>query len=496
MYGKSFYIALAIEVGILLLGIGILEFLAWWRNRKAKTEAIKIAAAAKARAFVSVKSTREQLISEHATDFSEDAKIITRRVQSYQNWAPRNGIWQKAVRGVVSAEDPPEDWEGAYDFKFGARQQVLQTHIGDKTDSANTAMWGVRLSRTPNHWVNYKAYNAQANVDPSIVDDVVTWHDVWQSTDLELIAEPGSCIKTIIVKDNDAPFRNIFSVRLRQNHTLELANGGAQIKDPQGVVWLVIPVPSGVDANGMPLRCTLEKGTVTIKNKVYDTLEVVQNFADRAAATFPCRYDPTSTTPYTSIQDTRLVQGSHNNYGASTQLSVVGQSGARQRALFRMASATLPSGTINDARLYVYATADGGHDIVAYKVVTTKQWVVGTANGAVQAGSCDWYDIVDNTTQWATAGMGSGTDYVADASPPTLATGFTLNTYQHWHLPAAWIVDWRNTPANNQGCVLFDNTNAAGVFTCRSCDYVGTNPYLEVDYTPTVMPIIYWRIPF
>lgn len=141
-------------------------------------------------------------------------------------------------------------------------------------------------------------------------------------------------------------------------------------------------------------------------------------------------------------------------------------------------TAQLPAGTITGFRVkFQVTTASGAHmNLKAFRLKSASAWVPGKAT----------YNDMDETgpTAWpggATGGTTSGTDYDADASPPTVditGTGQVVIS-----LKTSWVSDWRDSIATNNGLVFWNDANQ-GTYVQMST-ITGANPvFFEIDYTP------------
>jgi hypothetical protein len=81
---------------------------------------------------------------------------------------------------------------------------------------------------------------------------------------------------------------------------------------------------------------------------------------------------------------------------------------------------------------------------------------------------------------WAGAAgcLTSGTDFVADASPPSHTT--TASVQNIWALRASWLSDWRDAVRVNNGFIV--STTAAGFNSWNSTEASGNQPSVEIDY--------------
>lgn len=198
-----------------------------------------------------------------------------------------------------------------------------------------------------------------------------------------------------------------------------------------------------------------------------------------------------------NIDDNYLHGGSaadDQNNGGSTILAMGGASGDTYRTVIRIATASIPAGSITGFRIKFYhessAASTGSGNIDFYIIKNANAWVEGTQNGAAEVGSSDYTHTTHATASWAgSAGCGlSGTDYDADASPPTLAyspyaAGVPVQVTVT--LPAAWALAWKQGTRTNNGFLIKSRSEAGGQFFLAGSSDDGTNPVtFEFDYSP------------
>lgn len=198
------------------------------------------------------------------------------------------------------------------------------------------------------------------------------------------------------------------------------------------------------------------------------------------------------------IEDTAL--GTYRttyNYGAATTLDSGNSSDYLARMLFRIATSSLPAGNITAFRFKFYRAASPfsvyNGSFSTYEVNPNNTWVEGTSTGGEQAGAACWNYAKFNTQAWAGDGTAkgcgvSGTDYYADASPPTytytgpytsggIAGPFSLD------LKSSWVVDWRDGAVANNGFVVIGSEGVYNSdFSMPSTEAASGKPYFEIDY--------------
>jgi hypothetical protein len=478
-----------------------LEFLAWWRQRKAKADELSAQATLKARAFISVKSIIDRPVSEHCTDHSEDAKVITRRIQNWHNYYESAGVLAPVDLTLIEDPSKPNDWPAGWPwpFQYAVFSDALQVALGDSSNPSNTALLGMRSAKRHECGLVIKPLNVNA-VSPvfSASERSVTWNGIWTNANLEYQKAQGRIVKTIVLTAPGHPTSFRFVYRLFPGMSAAIVDGRVEISDAQGVVVLVLVAPWGVDTTGGHIRCSFSPaGTVSYLGITCPTFRITPNATDLATAVYPVEIDPTATLSGTSAIEDAMIHGVNTtlNYGGSTSFSV--DAGTPTRSLLRLVTAAIPAGLHSAFRLYMYHSTNG-RTVRAYFVSDANAtWVEGTVATQAQTGSCCWaYKAYHATTPtaWAgSAGLGtSGTDYDADASPPSCTT-IAGNAYLVLNLRYAWSQAWKNATRANGGIRLVCAAGADGI---NSTENASNQPYAEIDYSPTSMTLLHFRIPF
>jgi hypothetical protein len=302
-------------------------------------------------------------------------------------------------------------------------------------------------------------------------------------------------MKEIVITGRTGPRRFQFALRLAPQHTFTVTGNVLRVFDRDGVEWLHSPPAFGHDANGEPVSVSMTLGdTVTYRGKTYPTVWVELSAQDHAEADLPIVIDPTATVSgASSIEDAMLNGGDATvktrNYGSSNYFSLQGTGasayGGRQ-FLSRISTVSIPSGAISAMRFYAYCSGSNvTRDVHAYRCTDGKAWVEGTADGSTQSGSCCFNYAVDNTLSWGTAGcLLSGTDYIADASPPsmTITSPTDTNSWKTIALLPSWATAWRDAIAVNNGFVLLAYASGSAS-NFKSSEAASDQPYFEIDYS-------------
>jgi len=190
----------------------------------------------------------------------------------------------------------------------------------------------------------------------------------------------------------------------------------------------------------------------------------------------------------TATEDTYITVGGmtgHYNYGGSPSIFVGDFLGVTYVGLVRFDLSSIPAGsTINSAFLNLYGTGFMGAAQTGrpYNVLrVTESWVEGTANGATETGSCDWFDREHGTLSWTNAGGTSSSEHFASASVPP-APGLMT-----WTVTDI-VKDWIEGGKANYGFMITDGgpgpPGGATDFASSETTAPDPKPLLEIDYSP------------
>lgn len=377
----------------------------------------------------------------------------------------------------------------------------LQLYFGDTADPDNTTMIGAQFSDDPSKWIQVQALGVTPGVPMQVVatEKQARWANLWAKSTLVYQATPSGFRKYIHLREgHPAVFR--FAVRIPAGGSIVPANGGAEVRDDQGRVYLRIPAPWGTDAEDTAIRVAMEWGAAYTEPSGchVQVFRFVTNQDDLDGAVYPVVVDPTvQITGTTNVEDNMLYKavGSYN-YGGAV-FAIFGQRLANQtyRMVMRINETEIPAGTITDFRLKIWRYPNShsinSGNLTFYIIKDANDWVEGTLpGGSSQTGSSCWTHAKYSAQTWAgAAGCGtSGTDYDADGSPPTHPYAAYTSGPDVLHtvdLDAAWPPLWRDAVRLNNGIVGFGREDIFDTqFSARSTES-GSNPlYFEVDYTP------------
>ena len=197
----------------------------------------------------------------------------------------------------------------------------------------------------------------------------------------------------------------------------------------------------------------------------------------------------------TDVEDTWVASTNGNsNYGGS--INRVTTSVAP--ILNRISQASIPSGTIASASMFLYAVAFGLSGALKTQAIKdANTWVEGTANGPAQTGSCCWNYLAYSATtptNWAgSAGCATlGTDI--DSSEESTTGTISGVGWIEVVITSTLVSDWKS------GARVPNGVRSVGVggisVTINSTEAASNQPYWEVDATSGVSAFISRRSPF
>lgn len=426
---------------------------------------------------------------QHHTTLGLGGRARRRVLSNHCNWQTKSGLWMPTLDGSPElATGIPDDWEGRHDFRYHKLDGPLQAFGGDTTDVDNTTLVGARSSANPEFWINFKALHLDnLGVDPEPVpgERTLLWRLPWVKADLAWEMARHAIRKTIRLRQPGHPpsFRFAFRLPERLDYVIE-GNWLRIIRKDNGRTVIESRPAWGEDAVGEPVRVALTEGPPA---GGYPTLVLTPDPDDLAAAVYPVTLDPTVViSGTTDIEDNVMRSpGSHlKNYGGYHTAAYGFAAGTTWRTIARIRTGALPAGTITSfvwdySQLSNSFTGTGG-TIESFVIKAANPWVEGTASGSTQAGSSSWQYIADPTGWAGTPGCSTpGTDYVADASPPTMAYGaYTTGPAKTltYNLPTQWVSDWRDAVLANEG-FMTKNQDEISIHLLAGSTTEGTDPW-------------------
>jgi hypothetical protein len=421
-----------------------------------------------------------------------------------RDWTRTIGNWlnyRDAATGLWAASDPdcedaPEDLDGE-SLSYASRRAPLQAFVGDGSTALKTGLLALREAAHPGHWIKLKWVNV--NTVATAADRAArtaTWPDIWAQTDLRYQIGRARVEKLITLKSSGHPASFRCAFVLAPGHTYAIVGNSLRIYDETGAEWLRTPPAWARDAADARVRVAMVDGGLL---GGLPTIRLVPNATDLSSAVYPVRVDPTATlSGTTAIEDAMMISNASNaNYGGYGDIYAVEgtySSGSIRRTLMRIATASIPAGTISAFRAkltrFPHSSSANPGNLDWYAIKDAKTWVEGTSVGAQESGAACWDYARYNTLAWASAGCGtSGTDYDAGATPPTqafaaYASGPPASVLFTFDLKPEWPTAWRDATRVNNGMLVRARAESSGIaFYAASSEYSSNQPTFEIDYT-------------
>jgi len=455
---------------------------------------------------------------------------VTIRGRGFTRWKPNpvlqprvakigigNGInferpdvgWAETNPVVTPSPGAPPDWDGSFDFADGALDAPMQVHFGNTADPSARVMWGFRRSDRPRHWANMRPLQANGNVALHQRNtNRALWIDVWQATNLRIIATGDAARKEIVLKNANAPTSFRFSILSSPHLTFSVVNERLVWKDAQGRISMRSDPAWGHDSATLvnnPDGYNYIRVSVThvetreVNGKTFEVVDVTPNADDMAGAIYPVIIDPTVdiTSPSDYIDNDLLSVAGDYNRGANTGTTNKSDSAStwRSQAMHHYDGTLIPAGTPTKHEWFI--TCSSGTTTYTYfaQLLLNTGWVEGTAVYGIETGSpCHNYLAYDasSPTAWAggTGADTAGTDYTQDHSswpdPRGAGTGTAAWTYgvqYTWLLDPDWAASWRDSPSGNGGWNTSAGKNSNAMYM-RSINHStpSVRPYITVTY--------------
>ena len=443
----------------------------------------------------------------------DDRKLIKqqrKRTIGVSNfWTPARG-WKASSPHMAVSAGEPSDWEGGtYDYTRSSINGPIQVHI-----KRGAALVMARSDR-PRSNLRLKPIGG-ADIDPVVSADglTITYPGMWLGCDL--IYKLGRKVKSWIkVWDKSiAPVRFGWTVRHHDSHTINIANNTLNLLDANGKIALTIPAPWGHDSSTAApthdgkqrIRCALNERA---RDGGAQTVWLKPNVDDMASAIGDVWLDPTViVSGTTDVEDAGLLSAANAdfNYGgwAVSPIGMVKNSTYVSNEVTRLATSALPTDTITGFRWVFYHYLASGAVTTAgtasaYRVTDGNVWTEGVNNGVAEVGASSWNDSAAPTA-WLGGSNGcaiSGTDYIADGSPPTHAFAAPgQGGAQTFALDPAWITYWASGGTNNGYITTVLSATDGQCFWPYTTEWSGNTPSWEIDYSagPASGAIYYRRL--
>jgi hypothetical protein len=420
---------------------------------------------------------------------------------------PGSDIWRPKIPGLRSADAPSG-------YSAGQTHAPLSVFARDPLDTTKRALFKIALTDEPSVSLSKCAYDCNpsdtviadgaGDVRWSEIKDGIEWQQVTSSDSVKEYVR-GSA-KAMRAAADPTGVILLFTVRVGEGCTLEKRGGGFVLRRKRdGSVACRLRAPVAWDRNGDSVIPNI-RAWMDIVGMAdgHPLLALGLHPDDLQIATGAVVIDPLATIGSSAIEDAFLSGTTANrgrNYGGSDVWASGQWTGtAYSHAVMRLDEAQIPGGTIDAFRLLIYhydrlTFTDLGGDLDFFVVKDANAWVEGSTDNGVEVGACSWDHAVTSTLEWAggTGASGgcsvSGTDYDADATPPTVAyagapASDTLLTIT---LKTAWATAWRDATRVNNGIVALsqqEGTPKTACF-CRSTEYTteANRPKFEIEYT-------------
>ena len=138
-----------------------------------------------------------------------------------------------------------------------------------------------------------------------------------------------------------------------------------------------------------------------------------------------------------------------------------------------------------------------------YVIKPGNAWVGGDSYEAIEAGASCWNWAVYNTLAWLSGANGcgvSGTDYFADAAPPSKGYGSYPSGPDKpfsMALRPSWVSDWKNAATANEGMTIDARNNTPQGFMFFRAVKSAINPLgFSITFIPPAAGAKYFLIGF
>lgn len=412
---------------------------------------------------------------QHWTDTPNGTGLIKRVISNWSNWYDTRQNKFIRTNQIIVQKSAPYAWTGNYDFQRQILDGPCQIFLGDSSDPSNTALWGMRRSDDPSKWINFKLFSVNP-VLPSfnLENNRTTWNNIQKNTDM-ILSPTRQGIKHWMRIKGTRPLSWRIIIRQPSGFGFTVHNSSwVSFTDNLGVEYMrtqpkygtsgTMQRPTNEVEDIFPVR--VEEGNlITVNNKTLRTLvftpdaNAVENILQARKIVW---VDPTTIiSGTTDIEDGHIIGGgsANSNFGGNISFQITN---APRHTLFRISLTSIPAGSITGFRFLWTELTTNTFTLEAFFIADANDWVEGTATGATQTGSFSFNSAKHGTQLWAgSAGLGTaGTDYDADASPPTM-TSTGASGIQTFPLDTAWPPLWRDSIRAANGIKLV-NISASG----------------------------------
>jgi len=412
-----------------------------------------------------------KIINEHATDEAFGLGCYRRKIGNNLNYKNEQGQYVPTACNLIANIEQLD--RQTHDIVGSS----LKVSIGDDKQSLT---YTIKSSDKSELWVTFTALDTN-KIDPIEKDGTLTYKNVWEGIDVRLQPAAGK-IKETIICNTKTPPKMVWSIKQSKQLTIKCNDNVAIWADRDGKEIFKTLAPWGEDSSKLALSLNGKqqlKASMFLDDKGNLVLELDQKDLD--GAILPCEYDPTTVvvSGAGSISDAKLhALAPDKNYNNDRYLYLSNGfgGGVITPALFKLATASLPAGTISRFDAHLYASGSS-YQLSAY--------VIAAGSTYTQASVC-WNYRTYNTQRWAGGAGWTSADYDADASPPQLKAGMgpTFGTDPGWNvypLKAAWVAPWQSgAHANNGFVILAANPGNLTFINSLESEYA---PHFEIDWT-------------
>lgn len=428
-----------------------------------------------------------ELRGQHWTD-APHPSLAGQRKRSIRNWSNFKTPGQEfkpANPGAGTAQGAPPYWAGAFDFSLQSLDGALQVFARDAMDVGNRAMVGVRSSKDPGCWINFKALNVNP-VDAVITNNgkTITYPGLWPGCDLVYTVGAHKLKEVVRIWDKSiAPEYFEWTIKAAPGCPVDIAGDVLRLRDGDGVSVIHTAAPWGEDsATTAPtvsgkqhIACTFTQQDDYQGNVVG---RLTPSPEGMAAAVGAVELDPTTEiSGPTDIDDAFCASGGDQtkNYGGHANVIV---RGGTRNGFIRVATGAIPvAATYTDFTMTGYANIVSNTNPVSRQVNAANVWYEGVSSGSVEVDAISWYGPQTVTLFWADLPGGDGAGDVTGAASP--AWNPTVSGVLTAPLTASWVDSWINGGAFNNGFRM--RTDAGRSMTWDSADHPSPTQAITLD---------------
>lgn len=445
----------------------------------------------------------------HRHHFSEvpiDGDRRRRTISNWQNFHEPGGPWERSNPNPAPAEGVPNGWIGDFTFSHFSRRGALQSALG--VDGAGRPHVRVRRADNRAAWAEFVWRGGKpTTLEEQLARRRLVFHGFAPQTAIAYVTGRHRLDKVMRFAAPGHPTSSQFAMRRAPGITHKLVGQSIILHDDRGIEVLRTSPPCAWDSSiiaptidgKQSIRVVIAEIGITPQRDPIFELTLDPN--DLAGAVYPVYLDPTIIISGTAdIEDNYIATintNTNRNFGGSGFMFVGRRTSTiLYRDLIRFDETQIPAGTITALRLKIWQRSFflslNAQTVKVYRVAAGNDWVEGTATGTAQTGSSCWKDKQYNISTWlggVNSGCGvAGTDYDADASPPSQVATMPYTSgpdIEHSvTLPSVWATDWRDGVHDNEGILLLGaETTDSTVVQFPSTEDGTSPPVFEIDFT-------------